>query len=132
MSLTQSELFCLENISKDMTKLTIPINLLSLKFNNNKSNQIDNTNITPRYRSGSGGRKMPELMLQMMEVKKAIKAKYTNIKDGPALTRLIMENIKSKGAKGAIDAIQSMEQLKLLDKLEQINKDITLKRAAKK
>ncbi len=78
-------------------------------------------------------REMPQWMADMMEVKKAVKAKHTDIKDGPALTKVVIEHIKSNGGvKGAIEALKEMSSSALSSKLEKVNAQIAAKRAAKR
>jgi hypothetical protein len=78
-------------------------------------------------------REMPQWMADMMEVKKAVKAKHSDIKDGPALTKVVIEHIKSNGGvKGAIDALKEMSSSALSSKLEKVNAAIAAKRAAKR
>jgi hypothetical protein len=78
-------------------------------------------------------RDMPEWMKNMLEVKKEIKNVHTDIKDGPSLTKVVMEAIKSKGdVKGAVDHLSKMSSSELKSKLDKVNKEIAEKRAAKK
>jgi len=86
---------------------------------------------------GSKGRKqsrdMPQWMQDMMAVKKEVKAKHSDVKDGPALTKLVMEHLKSKGSvKGAIDSILDMSGSDIKSKLDKLVKEMKEKRAAKK
>jgi hypothetical protein len=86
---------------------------------------------------GSKGRKqsreMPQWMQDMMAVKKEVKAKHSDVKDGPALTKLVMEHLKSKGSvKGAIDSIMNMSGSEIKSKLDKLVKEMAEKRAAKK
>ena len=87
--------------------------------------------------SKKGSRKqsrgMPEWMKNMLEVKKEIKATHTDIRDGPSLTKVVMEAIKSKGdVKGAIEHLNNMNSSELKSKLDKVNREIAEKRAAKK
>lgn len=41
---------------------------------------------------------MPLWMKNMLEVKKKIKNVHIDIKDGPSLTKVVMEALKSKGS----------------------------------
>ena len=76
---------------------------------------------------------MPEWMKNMLEVKKEVKATHTDIRDGPSLTKVVMEAIKSKGdVKGAIEHLNNMSSSELKSKLDKVNKEIAAKRAAKK
>ena len=78
-------------------------------------------------------RDMPEWMKNMLEVKKEVKATHSDIKDGPSLTKVVMEAIKSKGdVKGAIEHLNNMSSSELKSKLDKVNKEIAAKRAAKK
>ena len=78
-------------------------------------------------------RDMPEWMKSMLQVKKEVKATHTDIKDGPSLTKVVMEAIKSKGdVKGAIEHLNNMSSSELKSKLDKVNKEIAAKRAAKK
>ena len=78
-------------------------------------------------------REMPQFMKDMLEVKKEISAKHTDVKYGPPLIKVISEALKSKGSVDkAVEHINSMSSSELKSKLEKIAKDIAEKRAAKK
>jgi len=78
-------------------------------------------------------RGMPQFMVDMMAVKKEVKAKHTDIKDGPALSKVVSEALKDKGdVKGAIEHLNDMSSSDLKGKLDKVNKEIAEKRAAKK
>ena len=84
-------------------------------------------------RSKSQSRGMPPFMQNMMDVKKEIKSKHSDIKDGPALSKVVSEALKAKGdVKGAIEHLNSMSSSELKSKLDKVNKEIAEKRAAKK
>ena len=88
---------------------------------------------TSKKSSRKQSRGMPEWMVNMMAVKKEVKAKHTDIKDGPALSKIVSEQIKSTGSvKGATDALNNMSSGELKSKLDKVNKEISEKRAAKK
>lgn len=85
---------------------------------------------------GSKGRKqsreIPKWMQEMMTVKKEVKSKHSDVKDGPALTKLVMEHIKSSDVKGAIDSLTKMSGSEIKSKLDKLVKEMAEKRAAKK
>jgi ribosomal protein L29 len=84
-------------------------------------------------RSKGMSRGMPPFMQNMMDVKKEVKAKHTDIKDGPALSKVVSEALKAKGdVKGAIEHLNDMSASDLKAKLDKVNKEIAEKRAAKK
>jgi large subunit ribosomal protein L40e len=79
------------------------------------------------------GGDMPEWMKNMLAVKKDVKAKFTDIKDGPALTKLVMEQIKSKGdVKSATNTILAMSKYDIESKLDKFNKEMAVKRVNKR
>ena len=76
---------------------------------------------------------MPQVMVDLMAAKKEIKAKNSDIKDGPALSKVVSEFLKSKGGvKGAVEHINNMSVSELKGKLDKVNREIAAKRAAKK
>jgi hypothetical protein len=76
---------------------------------------------------------MPQFMVDMMAVKKEVKAKHTDIKDGPALSKVVSEALKSKGSvSGATEHLNNMNSSELKSKLDKVNREIAEKRAAKK
>jgi hypothetical protein len=76
---------------------------------------------------------MPQFMVDMMAVKKEVKAKHTDIKDGPALSKVVSSALKEKGSvKGAIEHLNNMDASELKSKLDKVNKEIAEKRASKK
>ena len=78
-------------------------------------------------------REIPQWMQDMMQVKKAVKTEHSDVKDGPALTKLVMEHIKSSGGvKGAIDSLMKMSGSDIKSKLEKLTNEMAAKRAAKK
>ena len=78
-------------------------------------------------------REMPQFMKDMLEVKKEVTAKHTDVKYGPPLIKVISEALKSKGSVDkAVEHINSMSTSELKSKLEKIAKEIAEKRAAKK
>jgi len=84
-------------------------------------------------RKQSGGRGMPQFMVDMMAVKKEVKSKHTDIKDGPALSKVVSEQLKSKGSVDkAVEALNNMSSSELKSKLDTVNREIAEKRASKK
>jgi len=77
-------------------------------------------------------REIPQWMQEMMQVKKEVKSSHSDVKDGPALTKLVMEHIKASGVKGAIDALTKMSSSDVKSKLDKIVKEMAEKRASKK
>jgi hypothetical protein len=78
-------------------------------------------------------RGMPQFMVDMMAIKKEVKAKHTDIKDGPALSKVVSEALKSKGSvKDAIEHLNDMSSSDLKSKLDKVNREIAEKRASKK
>ena len=74
-----------------------------------------------------------QFMVDLVAAKKEIKSHNSDIKDGPALSKVVSEALKSKGSvKGAIEHINTMDVSELKGKLDKVNKAIAEKRAAKK
>ena len=87
--------------------------------------------------SKKGSRKqkrgMPQFMVDLMQIKKAVKAKHTDIKDGPALSSVGSQYLKSTGnVKDAIEAMNEMSTSALQAKLDKVKEAMDAKRKAKK
>jgi hypothetical protein len=75
---------------------------------------------------------MPPFIVDMMAVKKEVKSKHTDIKDGPALSKVVFEALKSKGSvKGTIEHLNNMSGSELKSKLDKVNQEIAEKRKNK-
>ena len=78
-------------------------------------------------------RRLPEWLVNTLHIKKEVKSVHTDIKDGPPLTKVVMEAIKSKGdVKGAVEHLSNMSSSELKSKLEKVKQEIAEKRASKK
>ena len=78
-------------------------------------------------------RETPKWLSEMLSVKKEVKKVHTDIKDGPGLTKVVMEVIKSKGSvEDAIKHLSNMSVSELKSKLDKVNQEIAEKRASKK
>ena len=87
--------------------------------------------------SKKGSRKqkrgMPQFMVDLMQIKKAVKAKHTDIKDGPALSSVGSQYLKSTGnVKDAIEAMNEMSTSALQAKLDKVKEAMDKKRQLKK
>ena len=72
-------------------------------------------------------------MVNMMAVKKEVKAKHTDIKDGPALSKIASAALKEKGSvEEAVKHLNNMSASELKSKLDKVNQEIAEKRASKK
>jgi hypothetical protein len=67
-------------------------------------------------------------MTKMLGVKKDLKAKYSSLKDGPAMSKLVSMHIKED----TVDKLLNMSESDIDNKLQKINKEIAEKRASKK
>lgn len=105
----------------------------SKKMVGGKKNSKKDSKKGSKKGSRKQSRGMPQFMVDMMAVKKDVKAHHTDIKDGPALSKVVSEHLKSSGSvKGAIDELVNMSGSQLKSKLDKVNKEIAEKRAAKK
>jgi len=78
-------------------------------------------------------RETPKWLTEMLSVKKEVKKVHNDIKDGPGLTKVVMEVIKSKGSvEDAIKHLSNISSSELKSKLDKVNQEIAEKRASKK
>jgi hypothetical protein len=77
--------------------------------------------------------RLPKWMSDMLHIKKEVKSVHTDIKDGPPLTKVVMEAIKSKGSvEDAIKYLNNMNSTELKSKLDKVAQEIAEKRESKK
>lgn len=91
---------------------------------------------TSRKSSMSGGkRQMPEFMVKLLDLKKQFKSKHSDIKDGPALTVIAAQALKSNNlnVKSALDKLLDDKKSGSFDKNYRLaQKNIDEKRKKKK
>ena len=72
---------------------------------------------------------MAQFMVDLLAAKKKIKVHHTDIKDGPALTKIVVEALKSKGSvKGAVEHVNNMNSYEIKSKLDKAKQEIAEKR----
>ncbi len=87
-----------------------------------------------KHGSRKQSREMPTFMKNMLEIKKELKSKYSSLKDGPAMSKLVSTYMKDNNGdiKKALESLLSKSLSDLESGLDKINKEIAEKRASKK
>ena len=105
----------------------------SKKHSSKKGSKKHSSKKHSKKSSRKQSRETPKWLTEMLSVKKEVKKVHADIKDGPGLTKVVMEVIKSKGSvEDAIKHLSNMSSSELKSKLDKVNQEIAEKRASKK
>jgi hypothetical protein len=78
-------------------------------------------------------RGMPQFMVDLLAIKKEVKTKHTDIKDGAPLSKVASVALKEKGSVAeAVKYLNNMTSAELKSKLDKVAQEIAEKRASKK
>jgi hypothetical protein len=78
-------------------------------------------------------RGMPQFMVDLLAIKREVKTKHTDIKDGAPLSKVASVALKEKGSVAeAVKYLNNMSSAELKSKLDKVAQEIAEKRASKK